>query len=204
MCQPLWHDIFEPHVLIVFMVRSRKPKLLSWRPCGGVASPCFSECWFRFLAFVCSLLNGLVEDRGESSDEEPPTLSRPPDEWPTLLLAAHNGFAFDFAVLLCECYRHGLNLAVFERWVYVDTLHVVRSVALEAAPCFKLQCMTARVCDPADLKAHRGRDDCVALLGVLQHLAARLGLTVEGLMRMFAEEIDLLNSTAQVFTLVCA
>ena len=105
---------------------------------------------------------------------------------------------------LCECHRHGLDLAVFERWVYADTLRVVRAVVMEAAPCCKLQCLTERLNEPANLKAHRARDDCVALLAVLQNFAARVGLSVESLLRRFAEEIDLNRSTAQVSTLVCA
>ena len=165
-------------------------------------SPRFPECWLRFLTFVDALLNEAVHDCGDSSDEEPPSLPRPPDEPPTLLLAAHNGFAFDFAVLLCECYRHDLDLAVFERWVYVDTLHVCRAAVREAAPCLKLQCMARRLCDPGGLRAHRGLDDCVALIGVLQNVAAQLGSTVEGLLRRFAEEVALRESFAQVSALV--
>ena len=166
-------------------------------------SPRFPECWLRFLTFADALLNDAVHDRGDSSDEEPPPPPRPPDEQPILLLAAHNGFAFDFAVLLCECYRHHLDLAVFERWVYADTLYVVRAAVREAAPCVKLQCLAKRLCEPGGLQAHRGLDDCVALLGVLRFVAAQLGSTVESLLSMFAEEIALCDSLAQVSVLVC-
>ena len=174
--------------------------------CEIAASPSFPECWRRFLAFADALLNELlhrVTDGEESSDEEEtPSQPRPSEEQPTLLIAAHNGNGFDFAVLLSECYRHKLDLDIFERWVYVDTLRVFRSVAMGAMPCLKLQCMMERLCHPDDLKAHRARDDCVALLRVLQNFAARLGLTIDSLLRLFAEAIDLGSSVAQVSVLV--
>jgi hypothetical protein len=167
-----------------------------------IASPRFPECWLRFTAFVEALLNEAVHECGSSSGEDLPSPPRPPDELPTLLLAAHNGFAFDFVVLLCECYRHDLDLSVFERWVYVDTLHVAKKTLCEAAPCMKLQCMAKRFCDPGGLHAHRGRDDCIALLGVLQCLAAQLGHTLQSLLRIFAEEITLCESFAQISVLI--
>eukprot|EP00973_Karenia_brevis_P010845 1467873-Karenia_brevis.AAC.2 len=168
-----------------------------------LASPCFPECWQRFLVFVEALLNEALHDYGDSSDDEPPPLPRPPDEPPTLLLAAHNGFAFDFGLLLCECYRHDLDLAVFERWLYVDTLSVFKANACAATGCMKLQCMVKRLCSPSGLQAHRGRDDCVALLSVLQTTATQLGCTMSNLLRMFAETISLKDSFAQISVLVC-
>ena len=165
------------------------------------ASPRFPDCWVRFLAFVNTLLNNAIHDCGDSSDEELPSPPRPPDEQPILLLAAHNGFAFDFAVLLCECYRHRLDLAVFGRWVYADTLHVVRAAVREAATCLKLQCLAKRLCESGNLQAHRGLDDCLTLLGVLRYFAAQLSSTVERLVVMFAEEIVLCDSIAQVCVL---
>ena len=167
------------------------------------ASPRFPECWLRFVTFVDALLNDAVQDCGDSSDEEPAFLPRPPDEQPILLLAAHNGFAFDFTVLLCECYRHHIDLTVFERWVYCDSLHVFRAALREAAPCLKLQCLARRMCEPGGLQAHRGLDDCVALLGVLRSVAAQLGIAVESLLSMFAEEVALCDSFAQVSVLLC-
>ena len=166
-------------------------------------SPSFPECWLRFMSFVNALLNEAIHDCGDSSDEEPSSLPRPPDEQPILLLAAHNGFAFDFAVLLCECYRHRIDLAVFERWVYADTLDIVRAASREISLCMKLQCLAKQLCAPGGLQAHRGLDDCVALLGVLRYVAAQLGSTVENLVLMFAEEVALCDSFAQVSVLVC-
>ena len=167
-----------------------------------LASPSFPECWLRFEAFLEALLNETIHECDDSSEDEPPPPPRPTDAQPTLMLAAHNGFAFDFAVLLCECCRHGIDLSVFERWVYVDTLHVIKAIGREVAPCMKLQCMARRMCDWGGLQAHRGRDDCVALLGVLQVVAAQLGRTVENLLRMFAECISVCESFMQVYVLI--
>ena len=61
--------------------------------------------------------------------------------------------------------------------------------------------MVQRQCGLNGLQAHRGRDDCVALLGVMQTIAAQLNLTVDNLLRMFAEEIALGDSFAQVSVL---
>ena len=168
-----------------------------------LVSPRFPECWRRFLAFVETLLNEAVQEYSDSSDEEPPPLPRPPDEQPILLLAAHNGCAFDFAMLLCECYRHDLDLGVFDKWLYVDTLNVVRAWAHGTGACMKLQCLGGRLCEPSDLQAHRGRDDCVALLGVLHIIAAQLSCPMGDLLRMFAESVSLAESFAQVSALVC-
>ena len=87
--------------------------------------PSFPECWKRFLSFAEGLLEQRIEEMSDSSDE--PTSTRPAEEQATLLVAAHNGFAFDMAVLLFECHRHKLDLGVFERWLYVDTLHLAQA-----------------------------------------------------------------------------
>ena len=54
------------------------------------AGPPFTTVWARFLDFVESVLNSYVHDDGDSDVElGPPRL---PDEPPTLLVAAHNGY----------------------------------------------------------------------------------------------------------------
>ena len=55
-----------------------------------LASPPFTTVWERFLDFVESLLNNCVQDNGDSDEE--PGLPQIPDEPPTLLMAAHNGY----------------------------------------------------------------------------------------------------------------
>ena len=87
--------------------------------------------------------------------------------------------------------------------LYDDTLDVVRAWAREAGGCMKLQCLGRRLCEPNDLQARRGRDDCVALLRVLHIVAEQLGCLVCDLLRMFAENISLSNNRAQIPVLVC-
>ena len=53
----------------------------------------FPVVWERFLAFVERVLNDYVQDDSESELEECGGIPRMPDEPPTLLLAAHNGYA---------------------------------------------------------------------------------------------------------------
>ena len=168
------------------------------------ASPFFPECWRRFLMFVDSLLNEATRfEEYDTSDDELLSSPCPSEEPPTLLLAAHNGFSFDFAMLLFECERHGLDLFVFERWLFVDTLHVLRAAKHdESGGCFKLQCLEKNLCGMSGLQAHRGRDDCIALMRVIHIVAARWGLSDDMLMRFFTHRICLGESIAQVRVLL--
>jgi len=52
----------------------------------------FPTVWARFLEFVEGSLNDYVEDDAESASDEEPAPPRMPDEPPTLLVAAHNGY----------------------------------------------------------------------------------------------------------------
>lgn len=164
-----------------------------------LAGPSFRECWRRFLAFVDSLLCARVQEWSDSSDDEPPT-TRPADEQATLLIAAHNG-AFDFALLLFECHRHNLDVTAFENWLYVDTLRVTRAIRNATGSCHKLQCMMERFHGTAALTAHRARDDCIALMHITMHIAARVDVPLDKLLLHFAERFDLGASMAQVSVL---
>ena len=168
------------------------------------ASPRFAECWQRFLSFIHALLNDAIhEDISDSSDEDAtPVLPRPPERQPTLVLAAHNGLAFDFPMLLSECYRHDLDLTVFDNWVYVDTLHVVKAAKRQVGECVKLQCLGKNVCTSESLQAHRGRDDCVVLVKVMYVISVQLGCPLFQLLSMFAQSIQMSESLAQVSALI--
>jgi len=112
----------------------------------------------------------------------------------TPVLVAHNGLHFDFAVLLAECERHGIEMPL--DWAWVDSLDVARRM-LPNADCKKLRCLAKDlgVLQPqfggsagrtGARKPHRAlsdacllRDVCVALAEtVLEHepaLAERYG-----------------------------
>ena len=105
-------------------------------------------------------------------------------------------------MLLCECYRHDLDLTVFDNWVYVDTLHVVKAAKRQVGECVKLQCLGKNVCTSTALQAHRGRDDCVVLVNVMYVISVQLGCPLSQLLSMFAESIQMSESLAQVSVLI--
>ena len=124
----------------------------------------FPVSWARFLAFTEAVLNNAIHEASDSSDDDEPPLPRPLDDPPSLLVAAHNGRRFDFAVLLFECHRHKLPMTPFRRWFFVDTLHVLESAKAElGGACMKLQCLASAVIDTGELRAHRALGDCIAL-----------------------------------------
>ena len=114
----------------------------------------FPSVWAMFLDFVERLLNDCVQDDSDSEqDQSVPT--RMPDEPPVLVLAAHNGYRFDFAVLLAEIIRHELSLSPLRRWLFVDTLSILDATKDVVGTCLKLQCLVRHNASPKDLRAHR-------------------------------------------------
>ena len=162
--------------------------------------PTFAEVWRRFVAFAEGLLNLTVADDSESSQDcSPRPYPALPEEPPVLVLAAHNGFRFDFAILLCECCRHGVSWAPLQRWLFVDTLSVFQA----AGPsCVKLQCLARDAGNVDGLRAHRALDDCFALRAVTCQVAAQFGLDSWGLLRGFAVALDWEASLAHVSLLL--
>ena len=152
------------------------------------------------MAFAEGLLNLTVADDSESSQDcSPRPYPALPEQPPVLVLAAHNGFRFDFAILLCECCRHGVSWAPLQRWLFVDTLSVFQA----AGPsCVKLQCLARDAGNVDGLRAHRALDDCVALRAVTCQVAAQFGLDSWGLLRGFAFALDWEASLAHVSLLL--
>ena len=163
----------------------------------------FPVSWARFLAFSEAVLNYAIHEASDSSEEDKPPLPRPLDDPPSLLVAAHNGHRFDFAVLLFECHRHRLPMTPFRRWFFVDTLHVLASAKVElGGACLKLQCLANTAIDTGELRAHRALDDTIALRQVVHSAASRLGCSVIDLLRPFSVQWDEQASTAQVAALI--
>ena len=161
--------------------------------------PRFAEAWSRFVAFADGLVDfSLQEESSDSEDDGSPRPPRPLSEPPDILIVAHNGMRFDFAMLLFECQRHSVSWAPLERWLFVDTLDVLRAFGA-VGECLKLQCL-AKIAGGADgLRAHRALDDCVALRGVMECVAARLGSScLLQLLRPFAVRLDAAASMAHV------
>ena len=131
-------------------------------------------------------------------------------------------------MLLFECQRHSVPWSPLERWLFVDTLEVLRAVGVEGG-CQKLQCLARLACSANGLRAHRAleppwsraersiaelrrvqnraehiaaeQDDCIALRGVMECLAARLGMGLLEMLRPFAVRLDSVASMAQVSVL---
>ena len=162
--------------------------------------PTFPEVWRRFVTFAEELVNTTMADDSESSQDcSPRPCPALPAEPPVLVLAAHNGFRFDFAMLLCECSRHGVSWAPLHRWLFVDTLSVHQATR---PSCMKLQCLRREAANGDGLRAHRALDDCFALRATTLHVAERLGLDLWGLLRGFAVALDGEASMAQVSLLL--
>ena len=170
--------------------------------------PRFPEAWSRFVAFAEGLLDarprGEEPENSEEEEDEEEVLrpARPALEPPQLLVLAHNGVRFDFALLLFESRRHSLDWSPLARWVFVDTLDVMRALGVEwLGGCLKLQCLARAAGGAEGLRAHRALDDCLALRGVLECVAARFGVGLVELLRPFAVRLDVAASLAQVSVL---
>ena len=68
----------------------------------------------------------------------------------------------------------------------------------------KLHCLVKVLGDPADLRAHRALDDCVALRHVAVALAEQVGLDMPLWLQQFACELDLRSSLLQLDVLLDA
>ena len=164
------------------------------------AAPALSLAWARFLRFVEGIQMTTIQDCSDSEDEQEDRLTLLPSELPTVLMAAHNGLRFDFAMLLFELVRHGMTWAALDQWLFVDTLALVQAVGVSnLGGCAKLQCLVRGQC--VGLQAHRALDDCIALRAVVQGVAESYGTGAIDLLRPLAVRVDLAASATQVSTL---
>ncbi len=170
------------------------------------AGPCFPTAFARMLRFINYLQLSMVESEHEDTDEEEEEeyrrcLPRMPDEIPAVLLVAHNGFRFDFPMLLSEAWRKRASLDALTDWYYADSLTVFNAPgAASLGGCVKLQCLV-RSCAAEHLRAHRALDDAIALRAVAHTVAARMGLSIAHLFALFATQLDLEASVAEMSAL---
>ena len=173
----------------------------------GIASselaqgPGFAEAFRRMARFLDNSVEMAVAEQSDSSSDEvgSTTLRGSP---PAIVIAAHNGFKFDLPILMVELLRCGIGLETMERWLFVDSLHVLRCVDAElTGGCVKLQCLLSRLraADGA-LAAHRALSDCFALRGVCEGVAANLGVSVH---RLFAPFCVMLDERVSLAALSC-
>ena len=164
------------------------------------AGPDFSVAWLRFLSFVENLQMSYVHDCSDSDCEPEEIPTRLPSELPAVLMAAHNGPRFDFAMILFELVRHGMSWLPLQNWFFADTLALVEAVGISnVGGCAKLQCLVRGHC--VGLQAHRALDDCIALRAVVQGIEEAYGVGLWDLLNIFAVRLDATASAAQVSTL---
>jgi len=161
------------------------------------AGPTFEQAWIRFVAWVVDVTNNATAFAESDSDDE---MSLPMIlEEPIVVMVAHNGFNFDFPLLLCELLRNSLSTTMFEQWYFVDTLHVFKD--LNQYGCIKLQCLARdTMTDPGH--AHRALDDCIALREITNIFAQRIGASIHHLLSYYLVELDLASSIAQLTVLM--
>ena len=157
--------------------------------------PAFACAFDRLVRFLDNLAESAVSD-GESSADEVAALPKLKSELPDVVVVAHNGMKFDFAFLMCECYRCLLPLDSLTRWRYVDTLAVVKAVGMFG--CVKLQCMLDTAGCAGGLRAHRALDDAIALRGVVTFMAEAFGVSTLRLLQQFTCELDMTASVAHL------
>jgi DNA polymerase III epsilon subunit-like protein len=152
--------------------------------------PLFTEAFERLVHFLDTLSETAMASDGESSaDELQPLKVRA--EPPVICLAAHNGFRFDYPMLLCECLRNNIPWSPMMRWRYVDTLVLTRALDADVyGGCLKLQCLVRRCSSQSDLRAHRALDDSFFLRAVVVNLSQLLDSTVVDLLRPFVVSMD--------------
>ena len=156
--------------------------------------PTFKEAWTRFLKWVDDVANNATKDSDSEDTMGIPMLI----EDPIVVMVAHNGFRFDFPMLLCELLRNEVSTASFERWYFVDT---IAFKTVNPHGCIKLQCMARdTMTDPGN--AHRALDDCIALWRITNILAERNGIAMTYLLSMLLVEVDVVSSAAQLATLM--
>ena len=152
--------------------------------------PLFTEAFERLVRFLDTLSETAMASDGESSEDELPPL-KVRAEPPVTCLAAHNGFRFDYPMLLCECLRNKIPWYPMQKWRYVDTLVLTRALDADVhGGCLKLQCLVRRCASHTDLRAHRALDDCFFLRDVVVNLCQLLDTTLVDLLRPFVVSMD--------------
>ena len=152
--------------------------------------PLFTEAFERLVQFLDTLSETAMASDGESSEDELPPL-KVRAEPPLICLAAHNGFRFDYPMLLCECLRNNIPWSPMMRWRYVDTLVLTRALDADVyGGCLKLQCLVRRCSSQSGLRAHRALDDKFFLRAVVVNLSQLLDSTDVDLLRPFVVSMD--------------
>ena len=101
---------------------------------------------------------------------------------------------------MAEVVRNGLDVAVFQEWLWTDTLTIAQT--LEQQGCFKLQCLIRDCNGPNNLRGHRALDDTIALKYVILAIAERMGMSLHQLLAQFAMRLDMESTWAHLSVLM--
>ena len=189
----------------VFSTVVRPPSMPSGPAVHGISNaelqvaPPFSTAFARLVRFIDCLAEAVVSD-DESSSDDASGLPCLKGELPHIVIAAHNGMKFDFAMLASECYRHASSPDALVRWKYVDTLEVAKAARM--FDCVKLQCALQSSGCMEKLRAHRALDDAFALKAVVRHMAEAYGVSTLKLLAQFTYDFDVSASAAQLSALL--
>lgn len=188
------------------LVTSNGPAVHGISDAELLEGPTFPEAFPRLVRFLESLAENAFSSDDESSSTElleEPRLPHVRAVTPDIVLVAHNGMKFDFPFLLSQCYRSQIPLLIFAKLKYVDTLAIIRAIDGPLyGGCMKLQCMLTHLgnCSGGTmgLRAHRALDDAIVLKDVVDNIAHRVGVSRQHLLSVFAHELDVETSIAQL------
>ena len=158
----------------------------------------FACAFQRMIAFLQDVVNDALFAAGTSCEE---CVER--DAWwptprfpggrlsnPSVLLASHNGFKFDFPMLVSECCRHRCDLPQLAEFYFCDTLPLARAFSATIGDaCARLQCL-ARCCRCGAGRQHRALEDTAVLRSVMQHCADYSGVSLRTLLGCFVRRFD--------------
>jgi DNA polymerase III epsilon subunit-like protein len=150
------------------------------------------------IGFLDHLAVSVLEPDSES-DTSPRGERRFCEPLPRIVLCAHNGRKFDYAILASEAFRADVGWGAMQRWAFLDTLDVFRAIG--TAHCVKLQCLLRAFGGDDGLRAHRALDDAIALRSIVILLAERFGVPLSVLLAPFVVEFDAPTSAAQISVL---
>ena len=158
----------------------------------------FACAFQRMIAFMQDVLNDALFDADTSSEEFlerdasglAPRLPGGRLSSQSVLLASHNGFKFDFPMLISECSRHHCNWLRLADFYFCDTLPLARVFSATIGDaCARLQCL-ARCCRCGVGRQHRALEDTVVLRSVVQHCADYSGVSLRALLGYFVHRFD--------------
>mmetsp|Transcript_163710 Transcript_163710/g.525046 ORF Transcript_163710/g.525046 Transcript_163710/m.525046 type:complete len:660 (-) Transcript_163710:123-2102(-) len=187
--------------------RSEKVHGISAEELSG--APAFEDVMNNFHVFLSGLASPMAA-AATATGSRRQCMLRESGSQGDICLVAHNGIRFDFAVLVAQCFRLGLSLRHFARYLYCDSMDLLRLMqgagggaqSLSKHACLKLQCLNCNFLKGRSCRAHRALDDAQTLQAVLEHGATFLGTKVVDIVRKVARPMDVAAVEASLSCLI--